>query len=188
MRTASERLSLLYQARGRSQSRIADINDEHLPRLVEHMSAAEGQRLTNYYKAQAYPRVYPDPIDPEPVYRRVRDADPIEDEFGALLDAIWQRHRMDYARVCAALENESKGWQEQAAFTGSRNGAPAHEEELVRLLRERASLSNSFLEELWRTLPPNSVPEQEQVAAQWRTKIAEYAAKLKPTVDGIDPR
>jgi hypothetical protein len=170
-----------------AQLRIAKINDEFLPKLAAQMSERGAARLKATYLASAYQHVFPDPYDPEALYREVRASPDLNDDLRQLIDEQWSAYRKTYDAICDDMMTESDRWQEQGARTGMADGYEEHNSKMAKWADQRLAKNKEFVKRMAGMLPEEILAQKRKSIQLWqddneRTLTAEKKS-IHPPVD-----
>ncbi|MCI0632073.1 MAG: hypothetical protein L0Y44_15615 [Phycisphaerales bacterium] len=145
-------LKTLSEQEGRTERRLAELNNQFVPRFLGVMMASEAREFEKQFLEAGYPVLYPDPTDPRDLLDELVDFPTLDPAVKEALQAMRQRHRESYKSVCKEMANEYDNWYETIARTRAQGDYESYREKMRTLRAKRWKLNEDCIQQLADTL------------------------------------
>jgi len=144
---------LLLKKGGEKQLRLAKLNRQFLPRILELMSAEHRLTLQVQFRITAYKTIYNDARHPKPWHDELLKNPDIEPDVREAIDAIWRTYELQYEAVSDRMVVAFDDWKAQTAGVGTSIGYSEYRDQMLRLRAQRWKLQFALLDR-WEPLLP----------------------------------
>jgi hypothetical protein len=160
---------------GDLQQQVAETNAKFVARLAECLTPDSRSRMFQAYHDRAFPIVYPDPLEPTPLYQAMRSSDLIDDSERALLDAHWKQYQLRYNQLTKTMVERFSQWRLGMARTQSSMPAEyiAYRDQMRGMRDERWIADAEVVEQMFRALSGPAQEALKPAVEQHRAKVRE---------------
>lgn len=159
----------------RLQQRLAEINWQYLPRVLELLPEVPRERVRQEFLRRAHPRIYPDPCDPIALYEQAEALLPADSELRPALKSMWDSYRQAYMAQTQKMIDHFRKWNENTALSS------AADFENVRIVREarfeRWAISERFVNQIIPLLPAEAQQAMDKSAQGFRQSLADQRSR-----------
>lgn len=178
------RIASIKAAQFAQQRRLSALNFEYLSALEQALAVPHRDALHQVFMAEAYPRVFPDPNDPEPLYEAILATPNLEQSSRDLLQTQWQTFRLQYEGLCDQLKAETEQWHEMLAKEANAGASwSTHERYMTATLNVRDIASETFVKHIAETIPPDLQSQMLPLIDAWRASLARSREIARTTKD-----
>lgn len=139
------------------QRQISGVNRNFLPRILDALAPPQRDEIAWMYQTQAYPKVYPDPLDPKGVFDAVVSRRELNSEQRSMVVSLWVEVSRENREIARRMESEVDDWQEKFAKTRSLEGFEEYQNSLRRLRDQRWQKDRELVSKLPSIIPPEVV-------------------------------
>ena len=177
----------LNRRTGRPLVRLRELNDRTVDRLAAHLSDAAADAFRERYRAEAYPRVFPDFHDARELLAEAAAYEDLSPEIREALTAVAERYEREVDQLNREMKRLSREFGEHAALTRRTGGQT--EQTFERAMEERRErrrdLAERALDHAFELLPEEARPRFAEKLDHRRERIdsiPEWKKRRDPTI------
>lgn len=171
-KAATDEIERLQDRYAELQMQISAANRRFLPMVVSALPQQVGEDVTFRFRVAAYPKVYPDSLDPEPLYRALLDGESLDGRHRTIVEAIWTPYRQSYTSICQKMEDGSDKWQDHFVRTRNGNGFEEFRTQMRRFRDDRWLQSAQFVQQVLTLLPPEQLGQVGRGLREYRQRAS----------------
>lgn len=157
-RATTERREHILADGVRLQKRIADLNEQFLPRFLEKLPEPQRSAIETRFLQEAYSRVYPDVLQPGELFSNIMGSELPTKEIQDALVQLHDAFEISYEAISQQMTAEYSRWCEYKAKQHGYAGEDylPYQEKMRRLRAERWERSEQFVRQIAAILPPEA--------------------------------